>query len=247
VEERNTATAHFKTAVSPTTASIQKDGNGTLVLYGQNKWTGFTQIQGTLVFATNNAIDSASAMIFQNNSIFETRGYDGEFSTLDINGAVTFDFGNTNGLSSQLVFADSSDTNVVKWMGTAALDIINFTEGVDSIRIGTDNTGLSEGQVTNITVNGVTAKISYQGYLVGGSPAPLPIGSIDYEKAGVGGDMTLTWSTHEFQNYDIEYKNSLIFDSWQFYTNVVGIGGTNMMSIMLPAVQDEEFYRIISN
>jgi len=64
--------------------------------------------------------------------------------------------------ASELCFANSRAEN---WRGTLA--ITNFTKGQDSIRFGTDDTGLKRAQLDRITINGVGGvEIDSGGFLV---------------------------------------------------------------------------------
>lgn len=57
-------------------------------------------------------------------------------------------------------------------MGAFSLTIQNYTPGVDTLRVGTDATGLTTGQLAKISFNGTTpAQISSTGYV---TPVPEP-------------------------------------------------------------------------
>jgi hypothetical protein len=154
-------TADIKIGADNTAASVTKENAGKLIHGGQNGWTGATTIDdGMLVLATNNAISSASALVFNDTAELKTGGFNGTFSTIDINDTVTFDF---EGLgTSQLTFADST---AISW-NAATLNIVNLSEG-DSIRFGTDANGLTAAQMTDITVNGESGFVlDNEGYLI---------------------------------------------------------------------------------
>ncbi|VGO12332.1 hypothetical protein PDESU_00884 [Pontiella desulfatans] len=249
VEIREGQTWHFKTPCEPTTAWVKKEGDGTLTLHEQNQWTGQTWAQdGILQFATNNAISSSSLLMITRDAVVKTGGFDGDFGLLDIatTGAAVIDF---EGLgTSQLTFADCSDTNEVIWSSSTILNLANFTEGADSIRFGTDRAGLTEAQVTNITVNGMSGyALNYEGYLVTTNPVPQAIGKVGAVAPVNVEGIALTWECQEFQSYDIECRDDLITGTWTVYTNVIGIGGTNMMTVPVSADKGNEYYRVISD
>jgi hypothetical protein len=52
------------------------------------------------------------------------------------------------------------------------LSFINFTAGVDSIRIGTTSGGLTGTQLAQITINGGAATIDSSGFLTSAIPEP---------------------------------------------------------------------------
>ncbi|WP_168441958.1 autotransporter-associated beta strand repeat-containing protein [Pontiella desulfatans] len=144
-------TVGINTACNPTLASVRKTGAGRLILSGQNQWQGKTTVDaGTLRFATHQPLDASSALILNAGSILETGGHGGTFSTLEVNGPATLDFGNAG--TSQLAFLDSS----AETWSLPTLTITNFTQGTDSIRFGTD-------QLT----------LDADGYLVVEQPEPI--------------------------------------------------------------------------
>jgi hypothetical protein len=244
-------TVDIRSSCGPTAASIDKNGRGILILRGQNQWTGFTDYAGILELGTNNAIHTDSAIISRAGSTLKTHGYDGEFGTLEIrgNGVAVIDFGNTNGLSSQLAFDDSSDTNVLIWASGTALSITNFTEGVDTFRIGTNDTGLISEQLAKIKINGSTnVFIDPLGYLVTEIVMPdlVPIGDISYEIVDPENDMELSWEpTSILQIYQVQYTDDLELE-WQNYTNITAMS-TNGLSLTVPTDLSQAFFRIMSD
>lgn len=145
--------------------SILKDGTGRWILTGNNTYTGTTTIDaGTLEIGASNRISDSSNMVL-NGGTFATGGFSETLGTLDVNGNAIIDLGSGD---SDLIFADSS---AIAWGASISLSIINFTEGVDSIRFGINQDGLTLGQLGAITINGQAASIDELGYL-GTIPEP---------------------------------------------------------------------------
>ncbi len=117
------------------TGGLIKNGAGILTLGGTlaNTYSGGTVINaGRLVANKVNALGSGGLTL--NGGILDTGGYSQMLGTLNLDSGSTIDFGAGD---SDLVFADS---DLQDWNGSL-LTILNWTPGVDSIRIGTDGTG----------------------------------------------------------------------------------------------------------
>jgi autotransporter-associated beta strand protein len=156
--------------------SIKKEGSGRWILSGNNTYTGTTTIDaGTLELGSSNSGGNGSNLIL-NGGTFATGGFSETFGTLDVDGNATIDFGDG---TSALVFGDSSG---IAWGESISLSIINFTEGVDSIRFGINFEGLAGPQLGKITINGLTVAIDEQGYL-SAIPEPSSFAGL----AGIGG------------------------------------------------------------
>ncbi len=85
-------------------------------------------------------------------------------------GNATIDLGNG---SSALTLANSA---AASWSGT--LNILDWTAGVDTLRFGTDGTGLTAGQLSEITfgdIAGSTAAIDANGYVYAVVPEPSSV------------------------------------------------------------------------
>jgi autotransporter-associated beta strand protein len=114
---------------------LTKNGAGTLTLGGTlpNDYSGGTVINAGRIIANKpNALGTGPLVL--NGGILETGGYSQMLGTLDLDSGAAIDFGAGD---SDLVFADSDSQD---WNGSL-LTILNWTEGVDSIRVGTDGTG----------------------------------------------------------------------------------------------------------
>lgn len=114
---------------------LTKDGTGILTLGGTlaNDYSGGTVINaGRIVANKVNALGTGGLTL--NGGILDTGGYSQMLGTLNLDSSSLIDFGAGD---SDLVFADSDAQD---W-NDSILTIVNFTEGVDSIRIGTDGVG----------------------------------------------------------------------------------------------------------
>lgn len=145
-----------------------KNGAGTLWLGGSaaNTFSGGTTLSaGAIVAAKNNALGSGA--LVASGGTFNTGGFNQSLGTLDLNGSLTLDLGAG---SSAVSLANSS---AMDW-GTFSLNIANWTLGSDTLRFGTDATGLTAEQLGLIAftdLGGLSAKIDVNGYI---SPVPEP-------------------------------------------------------------------------
>ncbi len=134
-------------------------GRGTLILNGSNTYTGSTTLSnGTLLLGAAERIADSSSIIF-NGGALATNGLSETMGTIQLSDDSTLDLG--SGVSA-LSFLDSSS---LSWSGSAVLTISNFDEGLDSIRFGTDASGLSGSQLSQIVLNGGAASLDGSGYL----------------------------------------------------------------------------------
>jgi hypothetical protein len=148
---------------------ITMSGSYTLNLTGNNSYTGVTKVtSGTLALGNNNRIADTSALVMDGGT-FSTGGFNETLGTLTVTANSVIDLGGA-ATSATLVFADSSS---MTWTASIGLSFVNFTEGVDTIRIGTTAGGLTGDQLAAITINGSAAVIDANGFLTA-SPVPEP-------------------------------------------------------------------------
>lgn len=134
-------------------------GVGTLRLNGANTYSGATTLtSGTLLLGAADRIADTSAIVF-NGGTLSTNGFSDAMGTLQLSADSAIDLGAGD---SDLSFLDSS---AIGWSASTVLNISNFAEGVDSIRFGTDASGLTSTQLSQILLNGNSAYIDGSGYL----------------------------------------------------------------------------------
>jgi autotransporter-associated beta strand protein len=139
--------------------ALIKAGAGTWTLSGNNTYTGTTTVsEGTLALGAANRIADASNLVLSGGT-FATGGFGETLGTLSLTANSTIDLGSG---ASALVFSAS---NGIAWTSLTTLNIVNFNTGTDSVRIGTSAAGLTETQLSQITINGFEALIDSQGYL----------------------------------------------------------------------------------
>ncbi len=139
--------------------ALTKSTAGIFTLGGANTYTGATTVSGgTLALGAANRIADTSNLVLAGGN-FSTGGFSETLGSLEVSFKSVIDLGTG---TSALVFADSSS---VTWGGSISLSFVNFTEGVDSIRFGSDNNALSLAQLSQITINGSMAGIDSAGYL----------------------------------------------------------------------------------
>jgi autotransporter-associated beta strand protein len=167
----NTATTRneIKGGITGTTTSgLTKAGTGTLLLDNAglpSDYTGPTTIlSGRLQLGRANQIPNTSKLVL-NGGTFDTGGFSDTLGPLLLNGDATIDFGISDMVS--LIFSESE----FELWGAATLTILNYTPGEDSLRIGTNASGLTQTQLAQINFNGTPATITNTGFLV---PVPEP-------------------------------------------------------------------------
>ena len=153
---------------NPNTGLI-KNGTGTLTLGGTaaNTFTGTNIINAGVVLAGKaDAFGSGNALIMAGGR-FDTGGLNQSLGILDLDGNAMLDFGSG---SSAVVFNNSS---TIDW-GAFTLTIANWTSGSDTIRFGTDGTGLTSAQLSQIVftdLDNAIGQIDAGGFI---TPVPEP-------------------------------------------------------------------------
>lgn len=129
--------------------SLLKSNTGTWTLSGAKANTGTTTITGgTLALGSSNVLPDATAVSIGGGALAIAAGFTDTVGTLALTSAATINFGDA---SSKLVFADSSGET---WSGSLNLSG-SFVSGA-SLRFGSDNTGLTAGQIASISASGFT-------------------------------------------------------------------------------------------
>jgi autotransporter-associated beta strand protein len=124
------------------TGGLTKNGAGNLTLGGTvaNGYTGGTIINaGTITAAKANAFGNGALTLSGSEITLNTSGKNQTFGVLNLAGSATIDLGAG---ASALTFANSSGS---AWTG--GLTILNWTQGSDSIRVGTASGGLTSAQL----------------------------------------------------------------------------------------------------
>ena len=134
---------------------IIKSGAGTVSLSGINTHIGTITInEGTLALNGNSSLNTGNPAVL-NGGTLDMGAYTNAVDTLTLNNNSDIVLG-----SGELAFADSSATS---WSGTLTVTGIL---GDHSIRFGTSDTALTSAQLAAITLNGGSAQLSADGYLI---------------------------------------------------------------------------------
>lgn len=164
-----TGTVDFTNTISGT-GGIVKIGLGLSRLSGSNTYTGNTVInQGTLQYGAANAIANTSNVILNGGKLSTgaTVGYSDTVGTLTLTDNSIIELGTGNNI---LTFAAS---NLVPWTVGRTLTITGWTNSCTGAKVfvGNSNTGLTAGQLAQITFQGYAtgASISAIGELIPGN------------------------------------------------------------------------------
>lgn len=148
---------------------LVKSGAGTLTLGGTaaNTFLGTNTLNAGMILAAKaNALGAGNALIL-NGGTFHSGGLNHTLGTLDLRASATLDLGSG---ASAVAFANSS---AFSWVGN--LNILNWTEGVDSLRFGTDATGVTATQLSEMVFfdlpGSPTAQIDSSGFI---TPLAVP-------------------------------------------------------------------------
>ena len=233
LNEGQTATIYSAIASKAgTTNGITKYSWGTLVLGGTNSYYGPTTIEGgTLRLAAPQVLPRDSTLVLAGGDTrtnsgysstapkFDTGGYSQALGPLLLTGPYTnlfhtIDFGHG---ASALVFADSHTQN---W-GGILLHLANYKPGVDSLRFGTNSSGLTATQLKLIRFTdslNVPGRIDASGFV---TPVPPPTLSL---VANGSNCVTLSWDAIDGRSYNIQSKANLKDAYWStnFISDVIG-------------------------
>jgi hypothetical protein len=202
------------------------------VLGGTNSYYGPTTIEGgTLRLAAPQVLPRDSTLVLAGGDTrtnsgysstapkFDTGGYSQALGPLLLTGPYTnlfhtIDFGHG---ASALVFADSHTQN---W-GGILLHLANYKPGVDSLRFGTNSSGLTATQLKLIRFTdslNVPGRIDASGFV---TPVPPPTLSL---VANGSNCVTLSWDAIDGRSYNIQSKANLKDAYWStnFISDVIG-------------------------
>ena len=142
------------------TLSLIKNGSGTQTLSGANAYTGTTTISaGTLKLGVNSALPSGTAVTL-GAATLDAQTFASSTGPLDVTNAGTINLGSGGALA----FAAS---NGKTWSGGTLAITGTFVSGA-SLRFGTTSSGLTSGQLSQISAAGYTSFVlDANGYLVG--------------------------------------------------------------------------------
>ncbi|MBA4149241.1 MAG: autotransporter-associated beta strand repeat-containing protein [Verrucomicrobia bacterium] len=227
---------------------------GTLIFGGANTYSGSTMIEGGIIqLAAADRIPNGSKLILGNGdtrpfpdgyidtpATFHTGGFSETLGALKLTGpnptiARTIDFGDG---ASAVVFADSSAED---WEGIP-LTIVNYTSGVDSLRFGNSNTGLTSTQLASIVFvdfGGSSGTIDANGFVTPAGPSITDV-------TGVGTSNTvITWTAIDSRTYRVQYKGNFNEGFWTDVSPDVFAVGTTASTTDDTSVGDERYYRVV--
>lgn len=173
------ATLEFHGLISDGAGQVSLDimTSRSVILFAPNTYTGPTGItESTLDLRVSNALSPQSKITMTIDAGILTNGVDQNFGTLRLfNGECFLDFGTGD---SDVTFADS---HLEDWYYGGELEgkltLLNFDIGIDSLRFGTNNLGLTSAQLNRILLPGYTTGIDSNGFLVftpAGSSSAVP-------------------------------------------------------------------------
>lgn len=238
---------------------ITRYKRGTLIFGATNTYTGPTTIEGGILqLGTSQAIPADSNLILSNNdnrpdigpeftpATLALDGFSQTLGTLTLTGPEaatprTIDFG---GGSAALAFANSSGES---WTANDSADIplwiTNYTPGLDSLRFGVDDNGLTSvqlGLIRFVEFSNLPAQMDTQGFVTPALPRILSITKPDEDKT------ELTWTSVPDRNYLIQYKDDLGAASWEDVLPEVTALGETTSYADTPATSGTRYYRIVA-
>lgn len=131
-------------------SGLSKSGAGTLTLSGANTFNGGTTVTaGSLKLGAVNTLPTAGALTLSGGTL-EVNGFSqAGLGTLTLGASSFIDF---NNLGATINFGNSS---AATWLGT--LTINNYVAGSTNLHFGSDATGLTAGQLAQISITGYGA------------------------------------------------------------------------------------------
>ena len=149
--------------INPGAVALTKSGAGAWTVTAANTFTGGTTISGgTLNLGATNALSNGA--LAMGGGTLAVNGFNQTLSKLTLLSNALIDFSNQ---AAALVFGDSS---ALTWSGTLA--VTNYNSANSSLRFGTSSSGLTVGQIGDITLNGAAAAIDANGFIVSAIPEP---------------------------------------------------------------------------
>ena len=137
--------------------SLVKSGDGTLELTGAQAYRGnVSVIDGGLRLGANNVYAGGTNALVLCNATLDAGTNRNAFATLEIFADSVIAAGDG---TAELSFADSTGLD---WDGTLT---VSGTLGANTLRFGTDGTGLTPAQIAAMTNRGCKVRIDAQGYL----------------------------------------------------------------------------------
>ena len=163
--------------------ALIKNGLGTLTLGGTiaNSYSGGTILNaGTILAAKINAVRGNLTL---NGGLMQMGGYNQALGTLSLGGSAHLDFDGTGGLLPSLTNTISFSKTTAAWAPGATLFLDGWQPGAlgvgTNLRFGTDATGLTAGDLSQIIITGgfeqYQLSLNSSGYLVATVPEPSTI------------------------------------------------------------------------
>lgn len=162
----------FSGAAISGTGGLTQMGSGTTTLNAANTYTGTTTIAaGTLGLGASERISNSSNMVLSGGT-FALNGFTETLGTLALTANSTIDLGS----GGVVLFANSnSGSGGPSWTNGAVLSITGTFLSGSSIQFGSDSSGLSATQLSQISIAGWSnLGINSQGFLTATAPIPEP-------------------------------------------------------------------------
>jgi len=139
---------------------LNKTNSGTLVLTGTASYTGDTTLSGGILeLGGSERIASTSGLILKGGS-FDLNNFNQTLDTLKLLADSTIVMGD-GGINVLVLAASNGET----WASDVVLSILGNVISGQSIRVGTDSSGLTADQLSQILINGTAVGIDTSGFL----------------------------------------------------------------------------------